>query len=205
MTIDVSTRGLRIVAPDDDAVLSLEPLQGFWTAQQYLQLTDYSRRLIEFVDGFLEVPPMPTDAHQVILLFLYEALRGFVHPRGGKVLVAPIRLQIHAGSYREPDILLVRDTKDPRRQNRYWVGADLVVEIVSPDDPERDTRDKVADYAEAHIPEYWIVNPVLETITILKLDGDAYAEHGLYRRGDTAASVLLEGFAVRVDDVIDAV
>lgn len=204
MTIDVSTRGLRIVAPDDDAVLSLEPLQGFWTAQQYLQLTDYSRRLIEFVDGFLEVPPMPTDAHQVILLFLYEALRGFVHPRGGKVLVAPIRLQIHAGSYREPDILLVRDTKDPRRQNRYWVGADLVVEIVSPDDPERDTVVKRADYAAAGIPEYWIVNPTTGTITVLTLADNGYREAAAYRRGERAMSVLLDGFGIAVDAVLDA-
>jgi hypothetical protein len=35
----------------------------------------------------------------------------------------------------------VRDANDPRRQNQYWLGADLVVEIVSPDDPERDTVD----------------------------------------------------------------
>lgn len=204
MTIDVSTRGLRIVAPDDDAVLSLEPLQGFWTAQQYLQLTDYSRRLIEFVDGFLEVPPMPTDGHQVILLFLYEALRAFVQPRGGKVLVAPIRLQIHAGTYREPDILLVQDAKDPRRQNRYWLGADLVVEIVSPDDPERDTVIKRADYAAAGIPEYWIVNPATDTITVLTLAGDGYREADAYRRGERAVSMLLEGFGIAVDAVLDA-
>ncbi len=50
------------------------------------------------------------------------------------------------------------DANDPRRQNRFWLGADLVVEAVSEDDPERDTVDKVADYAEAKIPEYWIIN-----------------------------------------------
>src|SRR6185295_9733062 len=159
MTIDVSARGLRIVARDDDAVLDLEPIQGLWTVQQYLKLTDYSRRLVEFVDGSIEVPPMPTDRHQVMLLFLYEVLRSFLQPLGGKALVAPIRLQIHEGKYREPDILLVRDAHDPRRQNRYWLGADLVVEIVSPDDPERDTVVKRRDYAAASIPEYWIINP----------------------------------------------
>ena len=43
-----------------------------------------------------------------------------------------------------------------------------------------------------------------ETITVLKLDGDAYAEHGVFRRGGAAASALLEGFAVPVDEVFDA-
>jgi hypothetical protein len=42
-----------------------------------------------------------------------------------------------------------------------------------------------------------------ETITVLKLDGDAYAEHGMFRRGESAASALLDGFAVRVDEVFD--
>jgi hypothetical protein len=42
----------------------------------------------------------------------------------------------------------VRNANDPRRQNRYWLGADMVVEIISPDNPERDTREKRADYAE---------------------------------------------------------
>ena len=79
-----------------------------------------------------------------------------------------------------------------------------MAEIVSPDDPERDLRVKRADYAEAGIPEYWIVNPADETITVLKLDGDAYAEHGTFRRGESATSALLAGFAVRVDAVFDA-
>jgi tRNA U34 5-carboxymethylaminomethyl modifying GTPase MnmE/TrmE len=101
-------------------------------------------------------------------------------------------------------VLLVLDARDPRRQNRYWLGADLVVEVVSPDNPERDTVTKRADYAEGRIPEYWIVSPEDETITVLTLAGDAYAEHGVFRRGAQATSALLEGFAVSVDAVFDA-
>jgi len=62
----------------------------------------------------------------------------------------------------------------------------------------------VADYAEAQIPEYWIVNPLDDTITVLALDSAAYAAHGVFRRGDTATSRLLAGFAVGVDAVFDA-
>jgi len=52
-------------------------------------------------------------------------------------LYTPLRLQIRSGKFREPDLLVVRDAHDPRGQNAYWLGADRVVEIVSPDDPER--------------------------------------------------------------------
>ena len=172
MAVEVSTQGLRIVTSDDDIVLDLASIQGLWTEAQYLKLTDHSRRLLEFTDGSLEVLPMPTDRHQVISRFLLFALFTFIHQVGGTVLYAPLRLRIRAGKFWEPDLVLVRDASDPRRQNAYWLGADLVVEIVSPDDPERETKVKRADYAEAGIPEYWIVNPDDETITVLQLEGD---------------------------------
>ncbi len=101
----------------------------------------------------------------------------------GEILFAPLRLQILPGRYREPDLLLLLNKDDPRNQDAYWLGADLVVEIVSPDDPERDTVVKRADYAEAGIPEYWIVNPLDETITVLTLTNREYAEHGIFQRG----------------------
>src|SRR5205823_4181078 len=148
--------------------------------------------------------PMPTEHHQAIVGFLYVALLTFLQPRGGKVFFAPLRMQVREGKFREPDLLVMLDAQDPRRQNAYWLGADLVIEIVSPDNPERDIVVKRSDYAEAHIPEYWIVNPEDQTITVLLLDGDRYAEYGVFRRGEIATSALLEGFSVIVNDILDA-
>ena len=106
--------------------------------------------------------------------------------------------------YREPDLLLLRDANDPRNQNAFWLGADLSDRDRQPGYPERDLRIKRADYAEAGIPEYWIVNPLDETMTVLTLAGDAYIEHGIFHRSQSAASALLDGFAVQVDEVFDA-
>ncbi len=195
--------GLQITTPDGCTELDAGPLQGLWTQAQYLRLTDHARLLIEFTDGRLEILPMPTDRHQSILQCLFLALAPFVGTRGGRVHFAPLRLRIREGKFHEPDLLLVRDAGDPRRRNDYWRGADLVMEVVSPDDPQRDTQVKRGDYAEARIPEYWIVNPMDETITVLTLVGAEYAEHGVFRRGGQAESVSLNGFAVSVADVFD--
>ena len=139
-----------------------------------------------------------------ILAFLYRVFFAFLHPRGGLVLFAPLRLRVGPAAFREPDLLLLLHANDPRAQNRYWSGADLVLEVVSEDDPERDTVDKVHDYAGAGIPEYWIVNPLDETITVLSLAGDGYEPRGIFRRGEQADSALLEGFRVSVAEVFDA-
>jgi Uma2 family endonuclease len=63
---------------------------------------------------------------------------------------------------------------------------------------------KRADYVEARIPEYWIVNPEEAAITALKLDDGVYMTYGVFGRGETATSVLLTGFTVSVDAVCDA-
>lgn len=187
-----------------DFLEEILPPQGSWSEEEYLVLTDSVNRLIEYTDGFLEELPMPTDKHQAILQFLFVAFLQFLQPRGGKVRLATLRLRIRAGKFREPDLLLLLNGTDARRQNRFWTGADLALEVVSPDKPERDLVDKRGDYAEGQVSEYWIVNPITETITVLRLVGSAYQEVGQFSRGQTAASVLLTGFAVDVAAVFDA-
>ena len=196
--------GLRVVAPDGRTVADPAALQGLWTQEQYLELTNWSNRLIEFTDGRIEVLPMPTQQHQAISRFLFLALYFFVRGIGGNVFYAPLRLRIREGKFREPDLLLVTDADDPRCRNDYWLGADLVAEVVSPDNPDRDLIDKREDYAEAGIPEYWIVNPIAGTLTVLVLSDGEYREHGVFRPGEQADSPNLPGFSVDVREMFDA-
>lgn len=191
----------RFPMPWKDALEQILPAQGSWTDEQYLLLTDHTRLPVEFTDGFVELLPMPSDSHQSILKRLLMAFDAFISPRGGEVLFAPLRLRIRPGKYREPDLLLLRSANDPRREDRCWLGADLVLEIVSSDDKKRDTVDKPADYAEARIPEYWIVDPGSQTIVVLVLQGDGYAEVGRFARGELATSTFLTGFSVETSSV----
>ena len=70
-----------------------------------------------------------------------------------------------------------------------------------PPRPEVTKRD---EYAQAGIPEYWIVDPELGQITVLTLDGSTYAVHGEFSRGQQATSKLLPGFAVDVTSALAA-
>lgn len=181
------------------------PIQAEWSEDDYLKLTAYTRRLLEFRDGHIEVLPMPTDEHQRIVLFLYRTVYAFLAARtDGIVLVAPLRLRLHTGRYREPDLLVLLSAKDKRRGNQFWTGADLVLEVVSPDDPQRDLVEKRQEYATAGIPEYWIVDPAAERISVLRLQGGSYGKHGVFSRGMEATSSLLAGFRVAVAAVLDA-
>ena len=118
--------------------------------------------------------------------------------------IAPLRLHIRKGKFREPDLLLLLSASDRRRQNRFWTGADLVVEVVSPDKPKRDLVSKRQDYAAVGVLEYWIVNPANETILVLVLNKKRYRRLGSFARGSVARSSLLQGFQLGVDQVFDA-
>jgi len=204
MTTDMMTLELKLVRSTDGVEIDLHPLQGLWTELQYVKLSDQLNHLIEFTDGRIEVLPMPTSRHQAILLWLYERFKAALRPTGGPVLVAPLRLKIRPGKFREPDILMLFQGADPRYQEAYWLGADLVVEIVSADNPQRDLQDKPRDYAEAGILEYWIVNPLDDSISVLVLEESAYRVHGRFGRGQVATSPHLANFGVQVDEVFDA-
>ncbi len=188
----------------DEFLADVLPRQGQWDEEGYLWLTDRTNRLVEFADGRIEVLPMPTEKHQAILQFLFLSFLPHIQRRGGKIFVAPLRLRLREHVYREPDLLLLLDACDPRRRDRYWLGADLVVEVVSPDNPARDLVEKRRDYAAVGVPEYWIVNPLDATIVVLHLRDGAYVEHGVFGRGDRATSAVLTGFAVDVGAVFDA-
>jgi Uma2 family endonuclease len=199
MTTLVSSPALQLVLDGEMPGIDLEDLQGLWTVDQYFRLSDRTNRLLEFVNGRIEVLPMPTRKHQRIAQLLNMLLLALMEARGGIVLFAPFKLYVQPDKYREPDLLLLLDENDPRNQATAWSGADLVVEVVSPDNATLDTHVKRVEYAEAGIPEYWIVNPLDETITVLTLAGSEYTEHGVFRRGDMAISRLLPEFTVAAD------
>ena len=188
----------------EHTVLELLPPQGLWSEEEYLWLTEASSQLIEFTDGYVEVLPMPTETHQRLSGLLYIAFLRYFADGEAVVVYAPLRLRLQSRKFREPDLMLLLKADDPRRQDRYWLGADLVLEIVSSDEPARDLVEKRHDYAEAGIPEYWIVNPLNETIMVLRLKAGAYVEHGTFGRDTAATSALLSGFSINVAEIFGA-
>lgn len=201
MANDIRTN--RIGEPTWEMV-SQFPIQGTWCVEEYLRLD--IGRLVEFDGGKLEFVAMPTELHQAIALFLYIRIRQFVEPeRLGVAFVAPLRVRVAEDRFREPDVLFMLAEHRDRRTNRYWDGADLVIEVVSEDDPDRDLVKKRREYAEAKIPEYWIVDPRDRSILVLSLDESSaeYDEAAHCRDGETARSVLLDGFEVSVSEVFD--
>lgn len=181
------------------------PDQGEWSEEEFLAFPG-ERARVEFEDGSIQVLPMPNEQHQAILHLLALLLDAYARPRGGRVREAGLRVRLRPGRFREPDLVFLSKERLHLRGADYWSGADLVMEIVSggADDRVRDLVTKRREYAEAAIPEYWIIDPERETVTVLRLEGAAYVEHGVFARGEVARSAAYEGLAADVSAVLDA-
>ncbi|MEM9703016.1 MAG: Uma2 family endonuclease, partial [Planctomycetota bacterium] len=103
----------------------------------------YDGRTLEFsaelIDGRLDYLPMPDDLHARIVRHLRWALENVLRPNHPNAALAgqDVRLRLPSGRSREPDQILLLDGDDPRRTNACWFAADLCIEVVSPDDPDR--------------------------------------------------------------------
>ena len=185
-------------------VARLFPNQGSWSEEEYLALTDSTNQLVEFTNGRIEVLPMPTLEHQRICRFVFRMLEAFVLAEGlGEVLFAPYRVKVARRLFREPDILFMSEDHKDRLASRYSTGVDLAVEIVS-DDPESKKRDHVKkrrDYAKGGVTEYWIIDPSIRTVRVLRLHGKSYRLHGEWVCTGTLTSPLLRGFSLDTADI----
>lgn len=183
-----------------ESLYGLKSLTG-WSEAAFLALS--RDRGLEFNDGTIEVLPVPTLSHQLIVGLFYRLLTSFVGDNGLVLLPGyKIRVKSKTVSFREPDVVYMTAAQSRAAGEQFTAGAELIAEVVSPDDPARDYKAKRDEYAAANVPEYWILDPISRQIVVLILKDGRYAEHGRYGAGETAVSHRLPGFVVRVDDML---
>lgn len=159
--------------------------------------------MAELVNGHLEVLPMPTWMHQLMVKFLMKALDEAIRGEG-TVLDAPLPIRLFSRTIREPDVMYFAPGSEPADPRGYPTHVDLAIEVVSEgaEARKRDYEDKRSDYAKSGISEYWIVDPDDRIITVLSLDGGQYSEHGKFECGQTASSKLLPRFSIEVTELM---
>ena len=158
----------------------------------------------ELLDGDLLLTPTPNLKHQEVLLHLGCGLARFVEERAlGEPFFAPCDVVLSNHDVVQPDLLFVSREREHLLSDGEAVrGApDLVVEVLSPATADRDRGYKHALYARHGVREYWLVDPVDETIVIHRLQDGALVAAHTFGRGQTLRSPLLDGFEIALDAV----
>jgi Uma2 family endonuclease len=172
------------------------PGQGNWTYAYYAALPEDGHRY-EIVDGVLYMSPSPSDAHQNVSVWLSHYLVIHVKLAGlGQVRAAPFDVELAPHTIVQPDIMVILNEHLSRITSTCIKGApDLVVEILSPGTASYDRTGKQRAYAQAHVMEYWLVDPDEETIEVLNLVGETYQQMIRFRGDDALISQVVSTIA----------
>lgn len=149
------------------------------TFEEYLEYDDGTDNRYELVDGeLIEVPP-ESGINKRIANYLFLVLAQIfdytlLYPGG-------CELQVTGNPQnRYPDFVVLTQEHLELTQRRLTITLEmpapqLVAEVVSPyrnksdDNYQRDYVDKVQQYQALGIPEYWIIDPQAELVTVLTL------------------------------------
>jgi Uma2 family endonuclease len=177
-------------------------LEEFWTLPEPKDHSHY-----ELIGGLLFMVPPPDPPHDDIDSRLNLSLAQHLITRKvkGDILHphASIYKDVAAGTYLEPDMMYVSQ-KLKERMGRKRSSADIVFEYVSKSNAVYDRTTKADTYLALGVRELWLIDPFTVTIEvrylILKNDQPAW-EIWLYSPGDRAASRVLQGWSVAVDEL----
>src|SRR4051812_40025534 len=121
----------------------------------------------EWVDGEVVLMSPSSLIHVRLGLWMQTLLKVFVERRSlGEVLGPDFTVRLATQRRRRvPDILFLSTERSGLLRPTFLEGApDLALEIVSPDSQSRDRREKFLEYEKAGVREYWIIDPLSQTI-----------------------------------------
>ena len=172
-----------------DEYLALEEREGVW----------------ELVEGVLEKMASPSAEHQRLIGILHRLIDTYLAATAPLPGIALLALGVALSRFRVavPDLVYVRAGREHLVRGQVVSGApDLVVEVLSQDRAKDLIRNREW-YAEAGIPEYWILDPVNDTLTVLELAGGQYIERSALGRNDTLATPAIPGLSISLNELFD--
>ena len=154
------------------------------TFAEYLEYDDGTDKRYELVNGELvEVPP-ESELNGWIAEWLRDEFVRFAKRRLVRVQAYEIQV-LGNPQNRYPDLIVLREEHLKLTKKRQTITLEmgsplLVAEVFSPyknksdDNYRRDYVEKVEQYQARGIPEYWIIDPTGELVTVLVLQEGSY-------------------------------
>lgn len=135
------------------------------------------------------------DEHDDLDTWLITLVRQFIEARSLGVIRHNMFVRLPRRR-RVPDLMFIAERNRHRIRRTFIDGPpDLVIEIVSPDSQNRDRREKYLEYEAAGVREYWVIDPLSQTLDVYALRGRKYRP--LVARDGKFESRVLPGFYLR--------
>jgi Uma2 family endonuclease len=168
-----------------------------------LRLMPDDGKRYELIDGEVFVTPSPSEKHQRVLGNLFLSISHHVRTKNlGRVYIAPFDVVFGEKTALQPDLLFVSAGRLGIIGPEYVLGApDLVVEVLSPYRQSYDRVTKLEQYALHGVNEYWVIDPIVESVEIYVLAGTKYELKGSFAGEEILQSPLLPGWEIPVGNL----
>lgn len=162
------------------------------TFDDLAQMPEDGRRY-ELYDGEVFVVPSPLPRHQIVGQRLWRILDDYAKLTNGLAILSPIDIVFSQYDVVQPDIVFLtpESLREISIDSPIRRSPDLAVEVLSPSTASNDRGRKMRMFQRYGVPEYWIVDPVGETIEIYKLTESAYELEGTFAAGEEMQSSVL--------------
>ncbi|HUY31522.1 MAG TPA: Uma2 family endonuclease [Pirellulales bacterium] len=173
------------------------PPPGPLTEEEFLDWCDEDTKA-EWVDGKVVLMSPANVQHALLSGFFYRVLSDFVdHHRLGTAFNSDLMIRLKNGRLRIPDLSFLTNQGMSMLSDKLCDGApSQVAEVVSPDSKDRDWLDKYAEYEDAGVAEYWIVDPLEDRLAAFRLKGGKRYSP-IDENDGKIASIVVRGFYLR--------
>ena len=163
------------------------------------------KRKMELDDGVLYIMPRPRPRHQsaqgTLIRHFGNYVENFDEPPAEIYHDVVVALPSALPRLFVPDLtIILRDSTAVVGDRMVEGTPDIVIEILSTN-RSRDLVRKRQVYAEAGIPEYWLLDQRDQTARQLELLDGRYAERATLTSDDTLTTPLLPGLSIPLADV----
>jgi Uma2 family endonuclease len=86
----------------------------------------------------------------------------------------------------------------------FELSPDWVCEVLSPTTASVDRTEKLPIYARERVAHVWLVDPLLQTLEVLRLDGTGYRIVGAWRAEAVVQVEPFEALPIRLADLWSA-
>lgn len=174
--------------------------------EDYLELREKSDNILEYIDGVVYMSPSPSTKHQRISSKLHAKLYNILEGQNCEVFHAPfdillIKDDIEGERLVIPDLSVICD-KSGFTDSKYIGVPSLIIEILSPSNQSHDLVTKLNLYMKYGVKEYWIVNPILNTVMLYTLNKDNMYEQSIVKtETGIVKSKLFENLEVDIEEL----
>jgi Uma2 family endonuclease len=173
-------------------MLTTQPPQKM-TVEEYLVWELQQDVRYEYVNGEVFAMTSGTIPHNDLALNLYTALRPHLRPRGCRINVSDVKVQVSPNSpYYYPDVIVSCDPRDINAR-KFIQYPKLIVEVLSPSTEAKDRGEKFIYYQTMPtLQEYVLIDPEQIAVECYRRGEGRMWLYFPYTAGDTIALSSLE-------------